>query len=132
MNFIIGLGSNVEERSSIIASTIEKLMSTFTKVSVSPVYETPAFGKESDESLRYCNAVATGGTDMGRDEFIKWLKEYELEAGRNRIDDIAGKIALDLDLVVWDHKIVRQTDFERPYFNIGYRYLLANGALEDN
>lgn len=131
MNFIVGLGSNVADRESIITAAIKKLTDTFVNVSVSPVYETPEYGKENGDGCRYCNAVAIGSTDMESGQFVEWLKAREAEAGRTHIAGMEKNIFLDLDLVVWDHMVLRKTDFERPYFNIGYRYLLANGALED-
>jgi hypothetical protein len=42
-----------------------------------------------------------------------------------------GQVSIDLDLVIFDSRILRPKDFERHYFNIGYRELLANGSFQD-
>lgn len=128
--FIIGVGSNVVDREAFVEAAIEALMSKFIHVSASEVYESDEFGNP-DGAAKYCNAVVAGRTELSCEELEKWLKNYEKEQGRTEITDIEHKIFIDLDLVVWNSRILRPTDFERAYFNIGYRYLLAGGALEN-
>lgn len=129
-SFIIGIGSNVVDRETFVTAAIEAIMSKFAGVSASEVYESDEYGKP-DSGIKYCNAVVSGNSYISREELEAWLKEYEKEQGRTEISDVEHKIYIDLDLVVWNNKILRPTDFERPYFNVGYRYLLANGALEN-
>ena len=61
---------------------------------------------------------------------IKMLKKWEADHGRTMEDTLSGVIKIDLDLVIWNEHILRPKDFERHYFNRGYRELLAKGAFE--
>jgi 7,8-dihydro-6-hydroxymethylpterin-pyrophosphokinase len=67
---------------------------------------------------------------MDYDTVVKFLKDWEAECGRTQVDTLEGIIPIDLDLVIWDEHIKRPKDFERHYFNLGYRELLAKGAYE--
>ncbi|MCM1354945.1 MAG: 2-amino-4-hydroxy-6-hydroxymethyldihydropteridine diphosphokinase [Staphylococcus sp.] len=123
----IGLGSNTPDREYQITKAIEHLCGYFNKCSVSSVYETPAInGKDPS----YMNAVVHGYTGHDRDNIVKYLKEWEKESGRTPMHTAEGLITIDLDLVIWNEHIVRPKDFERLYFNKGYRELLAKGAYE--
>lgn len=124
---VIGIGSNTSDRQFQIEKAIEALLTKFEQGQVSDVYESEAVnGKDAP----YLNAVFAGITTLDMDATIKWLKETERNAGRTEIDSIEGKISLDLDLVIWDRRIIRPKDFDRHYFNIGYRQLLATGAFQ--
>ena len=50
--------------------------------------------------------------------------------GRTQVDTLEGIIPIDLDLVIWNQHIKRPKDFERHYFNQGYRELLSKGSYE--
>ena len=124
---VVGIGSNTTDREFRVQQAIEALCGKFTDAHVSDVYESPAFNGKDDP---YMNAVFAGMTTLDLDSAIAWLKELEKNSGRNQIDSIEGHVALDLDLVLWDRRIIRPTDFDRPYFNVGYRQLLAAGAFQ--
>lgn len=123
----IGLGSNTDDREYQITQAIEFLLGTLTKCSASSVYESEAFnGKDKP----YLNAVVHGYSSSNYDDTIKVLKKWEADHGRTQIDTFEGIIPIDLDLVIWDSRIMRPKDFERHYFNQGYRELLAKGAFQ--
>ncbi|MCM1075840.1 MAG: 2-amino-4-hydroxy-6-hydroxymethyldihydropteridine diphosphokinase [Bacteroides sp.] len=123
----IGLGSNTPDREYQITRAIEHICGYLQKCSVSSVYESDAInGKDKP----YMNAVIHGYTTHDYDTVVKFLKDWESESGRDRIKSIEGEICIDLDLVIWDEHIKRPKDFERHYFNIGYRELLSKGAYE--
>ena len=52
------------------------------------------------------------------------MKELEQEAGRIRTP--GGEVALDLDVVLCDDRILRPTDYAAPYFQSLYRKLSNN------
>lgn len=126
---IIGIGSNVTDREFKVTKAIETLCGVFKKAAVSSVYESAPFSGTGDP---YMNAVFAGVTNMSMADVTDLLKQTEVEAGRDAISRIEGRVELDLDLVVWDGRIVRPKDFARPYFNVGYRELLAEGAFQYN
>nr|MBD5376576.1 2-amino-4-hydroxy-6-hydroxymethyldihydropteridine diphosphokinase [Bacteroides sp.] len=126
---VVGIGSNTTDREFRMQSAIEALCGKFTDANVSAVYETQAV---NGHDAPYFNAVFSGMTTMTMEDVIVWLKEQERLAGRNELENIEGQVHLDLDLVIWDGRIVRPADFDRTYFNIGYRQLLAEGAFQYN
>ena len=124
----IGLGSNTPDRESQVNQAIEHLCGYLSKCSVSSIYESEAFnGKDAP----YLNAVIHGISPVGSAALIKYLKEWELLQGRNKNSKAEGVVTIDLDLVIYDMRILRPKDFERHYFNKGYRELLANGSFQD-
>lgn len=124
----IGLGSNTEDREYQIAQATEFICGTLEKCAVSSVYESPAFnGKDKP----YLNAVIHGLSPLSEEELIGKLKEWESLHGRTQVKTFEGVIPIDLDLVMWNTRIVRPKDFERHYFNVGYRELLVKGAYQD-
>ncbi len=123
----IGLGSNTEDREFQITQAIEHLCGYFHRCAVSSVYESEAF---NGVDKPYYNAVLHGYTNHSYDDVIKFLKAWEEECGRTQLQNMEGNIVIDLDLVIWDSRIKRPRNFERHYFNKGYRELLAKGAFQ--
>lgn len=126
---VISIGSNADDRTFRVQQTIEWLLSTLSNAAVSSVYETQALNKP--EGRPYTNAVLKGETDMSLDELNDMLKKREKDSGRDIITRAEGIVTIDLDIVMWDGRIIRNEDFERPYFNQGYRELLVSGAFEE-
>lgn len=124
---VVGIGSNVTDREFKVRKAIETLCTMFRKANVSAVYESAPFSGQGEP---YMNAVFSGVTNMSMADVTEFLKQTEADAGRDSIASLEGRVELDLDLVIWDGRIVRPKDFERLYFNIGYRQLLADGAFQ--
>lgn len=121
----ISLGSNTDDREYQIDQAINGLGAYLSRCSVSEIYETEALnGKDSP----YLNAVIHGFTSHSTEEVNAYLKQWEADHGRTLEEKAEGKVRIDLDLVIWDCRILRPDDFGRHYFNRGYRELLANGA----
>lgn len=124
----IGLGSNTPDRELQIEQAIIFIRGILTDATVSTVYESEAFnGKDKP----YLNAVIHGKSSVSEHELEKRLKDFEQRQGRTSEESQKGIIPIDLDVVIWDSRIVRPKDFERHYFNRGYRELLAAGAFQD-
>jgi 7,8-dihydro-6-hydroxymethylpterin-pyrophosphokinase (HPPK) len=124
---VISVGSNSSDREWQVEQAIEYLLSTLTDGCASSVYETKALnGKDAP----YYNCVVLGKTDLSLEELTGQLKEYETKAGRDDMSRIEGIVPIDLDIVIWDGRIIRNDDFEKTYFNQGYRELLTQGAFE--
>lgn len=124
----VSLGSNTADRESQIAHATEFVLGILQDCTVSSVYVTEACnGKDQP----YLNAVIHGRCPVSEENLLKQFKEYENENGRTEEKTLEGEIPIDLDLVLWDSRILRSKDFERHYFNVGYRELLAEGAFQD-
>ncbi len=123
---VVGVGSNAPDRAEMMKHTLEMLQNTLMSAQATEVYET--LSESPNEASPFLNAVVAGFTDKSHDEFVELCKAWERERGR--ADAAPGIIPIDLDVVIYNGKIVRPRDFERSYFNIGYRQLLAQGAFQ--
>ena len=124
----IGLGSNSRDRESQISDAIKFVLGLLKDGKVSSVYETEACnGKDKP----YLNAVIKGRSVLPEEELVEKFKNYERQHGRQLGSKEEGIIPIDLDLVIRGSRILRPKDFERHYFNKGYRELLAAGAYQD-
>ena len=124
----IGLGSNTPDRETRINEAITYVKGLLTDPKISSIYESEAFnGKDKP----YLNAVIHGMTHLSDEKLIEELKSWETKSGRTVVDDesVEHEVVIDLDLVIYNFRILRQNDFDRHYFNKGYRELLAHGAF---
>ena len=67
------------------------------------------------EQPDFSNGVFLIDTNMSRKELNQWLKEVENGMGRVRTTNKYGPRIIDLDIVVWDGKIVNQDLIERGF-----------------
>lgn len=123
----ISIGSNTEDREFQINKAIDYLGNHLSECRFSSVYETEAC---NGRDKPYLNAVAHGFTSVTYEALVKFLKKWESDCGRTAVESCEGIIPIDLDIVIWNGIIKRQRDFDRLYFNKGYRELLANGTYE--
>lgn len=122
----ISIGSNATNKVEKVKSALEQLSEIFGSTESSDIYETPCFHNISED---YANAVARIETECQREEVELLLKDIETRNGRNKRNEQANIIELDLDLVMWDDAILRQKDYGREYFSRGYRQLLNPRAI---
>ncbi len=119
-NVVISIGSNCPEREREVEKSIRFLSEKLDGVRASDCYSTPASnGKDAD----YLNAVLVATTDYSRERVVSLLKLYEVANGRTALSKQEGIIPIDLDLVMWNGAVVRQNDFDKDYFQIGWKQL---------
>ena len=126
-SFVIGLASNTDDAEFQMEQAVQTLQTIFRKSSVSNFYQSASI---SGDGSTYTNAVMAGLTEMSHNALSEKPKKLELKHGRDEQARREKRVTLDLDLVIWDGRIERQNDFEQPYFNRGYRELLADGAFQ--
>lgn len=121
--FILGLGSNCGDRVEKVASAIAWLSELLTDVSVSDIYETPAYGHAGSP---YMNAVIMGYySGRGGIEVLEHLcKEYEMANGRDAEARMNNLVPIDIDIVISGSRILRQADFSRGFFQKGYKQII--------
>lgn len=124
----ISVGSNAKDREKRVDKAVDWLKSELGEVISSVPYTTEP---HSGQGEMYVNAVVVGMTNNSFDDLSKLLKDYEAKCGREHGAANDKTVVIDLDIVIWGERIVRDQDFSRPYFNLGYRELLANGAFEE-
>ena len=116
----ISIGSNTLDRHSRITEALAALRGETECFRQSEIYSTPCWRGEGED---YMNVVAVFRTCLTPEQLDAKFKQMETDAGRSR--EVADKniVPLDVDLVVYDGEILRERDFSRNYFTIGYGQL---------
>ena len=109
---IIGIGSNIDADQNFAAALFylrleHELLAVSSKVITSPIgiIEQPDF----------LNGAAKVSTRLDQDEFQSYLKDLEDRLKRDRTVPKFGPRTIDLDIVVWDGKIVDKDYYERDF-----------------
>lgn len=71
-------------------------------------------------SLPYYNCVTEISTDSGLPELVSLTKSLEKEMGRNKYMKAMSIVPIDIDIVIFDGVILRQSDYSSDYFMLGY------------
>ncbi len=117
---VFSLGSNHGDRRANVQAGIDWLGQIIANFEVSPIYATPdCLGSKKE----YINAVGKGYSSQSQAELEALCKEYEASCGRDAYARACNNVPIDIDLVVYASEIIRQRDFSREFFQIGYRSL---------
>lgn len=122
---VISIGSNLPgaRAYAAVASAMEVLASDYRETARSSIYRTEAVGAHS--AGMYCNAVQAievpDTTDAAA--LTERLKQIEAAAGRTHT---GTEVVVDLDLVIFDGRILRPADILQGYFARGYAELLQS------
>ena len=110
----IGLGSNIGNRFALLQEAVDCIDSRIgTILSVSKVYETPAWGFESEAFLNACIKIETKYTAF---EVLEALLSIENKLGRDR-NPREGYQALpiDLDILLFKNDVISQKHLQLPH-----------------
>lgn len=118
---VLSIGCNCGERDKVLRDALECLAAYMSDTRCSSLYETPAVGANAKGT--YMNAVVRGGIREPLDVFNSHLKEIELSFGRDAESRLLGLVPLDIDIVMCDGNVIRSRDFDREFFQLGYRQL---------
>lgn len=119
----IGLGSNLGDRSAMIAGALERLRPR----RVSAVVETEPWGRP--DQPRFLNAVAEIETDLEPADLLGRLQELERGLGRVRREHW-GPRAIDLDLLLYGERTVRSESLAVPHPRLHERRFVLEGLAE--
>lgn len=117
---VICIGSNCGDKYQNVHKGIKWINSIFSTLHASTIYATPDC---KGGPRKYMNAVAIGNTDIELQQLEIMCKNFEKEMGRDKKAREAGDVPLDIDIVVYNGKIVRETDYKREFFKIGFDQL---------
>lgn len=118
---VVCLGSNFGDRKRNVAEALEWIRENLVGVNDSGIYETPAFGHSG---APYMNAVVSGDCREEKvADFERACKEYESSHGRDAEARRNNHVPIDIDIVKAGNRILRYTDFNCEFFQIGYRML---------
>lgn len=110
----IGLGSNIGNRFALLQEAVDCIDSRIgTILSVSKVYETPAWGFESEAFLNACIKIETKYTAF---EVLEALLSIENKLGRDR-NPREGYQArpIDLDILLFKNDVISQKRLQLPH-----------------
>lgn len=117
---VISIGSNCGDRRKMVEKAVEWLKSILMQTSCSGIYETPC-ARHTD--VTYLNAVVKGyysGTGFELDDILKG-KEHEM--GRTAECREAGKVPIDMDIVICDGEVLKDWDYRQKFFRIGFEQI---------
>jgi len=116
---VVSVGSNINPLENI--STAKEMISAeFDFIRSSSFKETEPIGfKDQDD---FYNGAFLVQTDKNFDEFNMLLKEIEINMGRIKTSNKQGPREIDLDIIVWNNKVIDKDVYERKF--------LQNSILE--
>lgn len=79
---------------------------------VSPIYETPAWGKT--DQADFLNLACQVETNLSAQDFLSVCQNIEQELERVRIEKW-GQRTIDLDIVFWDEQVIEEENLIVPH-----------------
>ncbi len=116
----INIGSNQNRRQNMSAA-IKVLKSTFAKLNISSVFESPAEGFSGDD---FYNVGVSAQTDLSVEDTLKVLRKIEKNQGRDRTQPKFSSRKIDLDLVFYDKVVDEGMNLPRDDI-LKYAFVLA-------
>ena len=115
---VICFGSNVADADRRITEAVEIMSDSITFEVFSQRYSAPS---ENGVGEDYLNMVASGYTDVDPDALNVAAKMAEHSLGRTVVKTCAGIVPADIDVVMYDGIVVKQSDYEANHFMRGYK-----------
>ena len=109
---IVGIGSNIEADYHI-AEMLKLLSARVQIVQVSQMVQTKPIGITAQSD--FTNGAVRILTDMDKEELTLFLKQLEDQLGRDRSQKKFGPRNIDLDILIWDNKVVDPDYFTREF-----------------
>jgi 2-amino-4-hydroxy-6-hydroxymethyldihydropteridine diphosphokinase len=109
---VVGVGSNIHPEENIRAA-LRILEEEQTLLSVSAMVETAPIG--ITEQPAFINGAVKVSTPMEQKEFSVYLKNIEDRLKRDRTQPRFGPRTIDLDVVVWNGKVVDRDYYTREF-----------------
>lgn len=106
----LGIGSNVDRKRNI-ASCLNALRRRFGALIVSPIYRCPAVGFDGDD---FYNLAVGVDTELEPDALVTELHAIEAEHGRTRQGPKFSDRTLDIDLLLYDDRVLETGDLTLP------------------
>jgi len=115
----IGMGSNLGSRSNHLESAVRALEQIGGGAGVrrSCLYESAPLGPAQP---RFLNAAVQMECGLAPQRLLSILKQIELDQGRQRTDRW-GPRSLDLDILLWDNRLVADANLQIPHLELHKR-----------
>ncbi|MCD7913858.1 MAG: 2-amino-4-hydroxy-6-hydroxymethyldihydropteridine diphosphokinase [Tannerellaceae bacterium] len=118
---LLCLGSNKNKVKNIELAS-QKLYSCLEQVKFSDIIESRPLNSES-EVESYLNRLALAYTSLSLSQTLFLFKELEKELGWKPEDKFRKSIPIDIDLLQWNEKILKEEDIKREYVINGLQSL---------
>ena len=109
---IIGVGSNINAE-----SNIKKMLDIISKelnvIKISSLVKTKPIGITNQPD--FINGAIKVQTGFNKGDLDKYLKKVEDQLGRDRSEKKFGPRTIDLDIVVWNGKVVDEDYYNRDF-----------------
>jgi len=125
----IALGSNQGNRFELLQEAVYRIRKRIgTVLSVSKVYESPAWGFESESFLNACIKIKT---ERVAHEVLEILLAIENELGRDQTpkEGYAAR-PIDLDILLFDEQIISEKRLEIPHPRMELRQFVLTPLLD--
>ena len=117
---LICIGSNYNRKENLLLAR-RRLTALFPSIRFTGEQETrPLFFRNP---ALISHQVARFDTDADAERGVKELKTIEKEAGREKEDKKREKVCLDIDLLVFDNRVLKPEDLKRDYILKGLEEL---------
>lgn len=120
-NVYIGLGSNLENPALQIRNAVKaiKVIESTVMLSISSLYYSRPMGPQDQPD--YMNAVAELTTSLSPIALLDALQKIESDAGRIRKDNQWGARILDLDILLFENKVIDSQRLIVPHYGLKER-----------
>lgn len=109
---IIGIGSNIEADKNV-PKMLELLEQKVEVIRISSFLKTKPVGIKNQSD--FTNGAVKVHTPLSEESLKEMLKKIEDQMGRDRSQPRFGPRCIDLDIVVWNKKIVDQDYYTRDF-----------------
>jgi len=121
---IISVGSNIDPEENV-RRAIDMLSSELTVIGTSEFIKTTPIGITNQAD--FINGAVKIETVSGMEPFRQYLKKLEDRLGRDRNGPKYGPRSIDLDILIWNGKIVDEDYFTRDFLRntaaeLGFQY----------
>ena len=123
-HIVISIGSNYAAETNIPAA-MRLLRDSYPTIRFSKPIENAPIDFPYPSGL-FTNLTAHFYSSENREEVGRKLKGIELQLGRTYTKPFDGRVAIDLDLIVWNNTILKNVDYSRPYIQSGLQELRIN------
>ncbi len=114
----LALGTNLGDRAENLRQAIERLGAQVKLTARSKIYETEPWGVT--DQPRFLNQVVMGEIRLDAPGLLRFLKGIEQDLGRTP-DIRYGPRVIDLDILFYDHDIIRTPDLIVPHPRLAER-----------
>lgn len=119
---VICIGSNVADSEVNVNNALKFVYDNFSAVKATEPYLTEAEGYVAGCN-QYLNCVVIAETQLSESDLRQLLKTYETGAGRLPEHKVLHTIPIDVDVVIYDGKIVDNKEYISSYFQRGLEML---------